>query len=179
MSIKGILKQAKLFESLGATYEDSIILAILFMGVWIMDLRKLKNYLGKVYDSAKRKSCYLILNDYVISDTYSIVCLKNNYGLNVVEEKDNSITYNGLKDYLERFKNETRLKEKIDVDFNEDLYEIDNDYSISIKALKEIKNLIKANNFEILEIENYWKYIIKIENTKTYEIGYLLPCRKH
>ena len=145
-----------------------------------MDLRKLKNYLDKNYGELKI-NCYLMFNDYVISNGYSIICLKNNNNLNIIHSKDNNNVYNKLKEFRNNFKYETHFYKDLIIDFKDkeqEFYNIDNEYSVSIKNLKEIKNLIKADKFEILKIgNNSSKYIIKIENTKNYEVGYLLPCR--
>lgn len=142
-----------------------------------MDLRKLKNYLKCNYNEME-KNCYLMFNDYVISDKYSIVCLNSNNGLNIVHSNENNFYYKKLKDYREQFKYLTKPFKEITPNFDEKFYKIDAKYEIDNKRLKEIKNLIKANKFEILTNEvSSFEYIIKIENTKTLEIGYLLPCK--
>lgn len=145
-----------------------------------MDLRKLKNYLKCNYNEMER-NCYLMFNEYVISDKCSIICLKNNNGLNIITSKDNNFYYKKLKGFREEFKYQTHFYKNLKLDFKDkekDFIDIDNKFSISLKNIKEIKNLIKADKFEILTTDNFSsKYIIKIENTKTYEVGYLLPCR--
>ena len=146
-----------------------------------MDLRKLKNYLSCTYNELER-NCYLMFNDYVISDKYSIVCLNDNNGLNIVKSKDESFTYNKLKSYYEEFKYQTHFYKDLEIDFKntKDIINIDELFSLSTKNVKEIKNLIKADKFQILTTDNLSsKYIIKIENTKTHEVGYLLPCRNY
>lgn len=145
-----------------------------------MDLRKLKNYLKCNYNEMER-NCYLMFNDYVISDKYSIICLNNSNGLNVVTSKENNMFYEKLKGFRSEFKYQTHFYKDLDIDFknkDKDFEVIDDKFEISLKNVKEIKNLIKADKFEVLTTDNLSsKYIIKIENTKTYEVGYLLPCR--
>ena len=58
---------------------------------------------------------------------------------------------------------------------------IDSKYSINMKLFKKINTIIKGNAFSILENKDktsYCKYIIKLENTKTNEVGYMLPMCK-
>ncbi len=146
-----------------------------------MDLRKLKNYLKCNYNEMER-NCYLMFNDYVISDKYSIVCLRNSNGLNVIHSKDNNFYYKKLKNYRDEFTYQTHFYKDLEIDFKntKDIIDIDDKFSLSTKNVKEIKNLIKADKFQILTTDNLSsKYIIKIENTKTYEVGYLLPCRTY
>lgn len=143
-----------------------------------MDLRKLKNYLKCNYNEMEH-NCYLMFNDYVISDKYSIVCLNNNNGLNIVHSDEDNFYYKQLKNFREEFKYQTHFYKTLELDLNEEYYDIDDNYSVAIKNIKEIKNLIKADKFDVLTTDNMSsKYIIKIENTKTLEVGYLLPCRK-
>ena len=142
-----------------------------------MDLRKLKKYMGSFRNNTN--DCYLIENNYVITDGYSVVCLKDNYDLNVIADYENGI-YRTMVNYLETFENLSSIGKLEDINYTEEDYKIDNDYGILIKNIKRIKNLIKANNIELLINEgSYTKYIIKIENTKTKEVGYLLPTRKY
>ena len=61
---------------------------------------------------------------------------------------------------------------------------IDDKYSINMKLFKKINTIIKGNEFSILENKDKigcsWslRYVIKLENTKTNEIGYMLPMCK-
>ena len=144
-----------------------------------MDKRKLKNYLKHTHCELE-KNCYLMFSEYVVSNKYSIVCLNNSNDLNIITSKDNNLYYKQIKDFRAEFRYNTHFYKDLEVDFKTDFYNIDKDYSISIKNLKEVKNLIKADKFTILTTDNYFsKYVIKIENSKTYEVGYLLPCKNY
>ena len=51
-----------------------------------------------------------------------------------------------------------------------------------MKLFKKINTIIKGNAFSILENKDktsYCKYIIKLENTDTNEVGYMLPMCKY
>lgn len=145
-----------------------------------MDLRKLKNYLKCNYNEME-KNCYLMFNDYVISDKFSIICLKDSNGLNIIHSNEDNFYYKKLKGFRDEFTYQTHFYKTLDLDFKnkeKDFMDIDEKFSVSLKNIKEIKNLIKADKFEVHTTDNMSsRYIIKIENTKTKEVGYLLPCR--
>lgn len=58
---------------------------------------------------------------------------------------------------------------------------IDKEYGIGVKLFETVRKIIKPNKLiQVLENKDktsYLKYMIKLENTKTNEIGYILPMR--
>ena len=136
--------------------------------------------MGKCNQNRQRleNKCIKMENNYLISDSFSIICLNDNYNLETSSDeklKDSIINlYNGFKDnYI--FKNDITLND-------EEFTKINNDYSIGNKKAKTICKIIKANKISILEPKEQLYFtsknpIIYLENTKTKEHGYLLPCR--
>ena len=144
----------------------------------ITDKRKLKNYFEKARGGLSN-TCFLFDSDYVISDSYSIICLKDSNDLHVIKDDSDSSLYNRVKEFRQQFKFESKVLKEYIPDFNKEYDKIDDDFGIWNKKVKPIKNLIKANKFYICTLKNYYlKYIIKIENEKTQEVAYLLPCRE-
>ena len=147
-----------------------------------MNKTYLKSYyasMGKNNQQRQRlqNKCFKIENNYLISDSFSIICLNDIYNLEVSSDglKDSVIKmYKGFKDnYI--FKNDITLND-------EEYTKIDDMYSIGNKKAKTICKIIKADKISILEPKEQLYYssknpIIYLENTKTKEHGYLLPCR--
>jgi hypothetical protein len=148
----------------------------------IKDKRKLKNYLCCNYNELK-DNCYLMYNDYVISDKYSIVCLNEDNGLNIIRRTDNNNIYSKLEQFRNNFRYESRFIKEITPDYEKEYYYLNEDWSFDLKKVKEIKNLIKGNRFSIRELDKEDKkddmYILEIFNEKTKEYGYLLPCKRY
>lgn len=143
----------------------------------IKDKRKLKNYLINNQFLKLRVSCYYIDNKYIISDCHSIVCLNEDNGLDVVKENDVDNYYKKLDLFKKEFSNAVMINEIIP-DFKENYYNINDNWGIDLKLVKEIKNLIKGNIFNVKQCNN-GTYILEIFNNKTGEIGYLLPCKRY
>ena len=143
--------------------------------------RDLKSYMNSKTNSKEllKTKCFKSNDKYIISDSYSIIILNDNYILEVAED-----TYN-MNLFRDRFENGFEL----DYTFfaipedNEDMYEpINENYGINIKLFKRINKVIKGNSYAILKnlkSDDYTPFIIKLENTKTKEVGYMLPMRKY
>lgn len=145
-----------------------------------MDKRALKRYMNKNERDYLKTNCFKYKDGYLITDSFSIIKLSKNYDLNI-EEKDLC----GLGNFLENFENNfTNVAFTFDVNSSENKENapIDKNFEISIKLLKQIAKIIKPNRLiSVLENNNkneYMQYLIKIENTKTNEVAYLLPMRK-
>lgn len=140
-----------------------------------MNKRILKSYLK----NSKRKllvtSCFKYNDKFLISDSYSIILLNDNYDLDI---KDDTLC---LYNHYESFKNNFEIAFTFFTPLETD-EPIDENYEINYKIFNKIKNIIKADNYAVLENKNkdsYMKYIIKLENRKTKEHGYLLPMRRY
>lgn len=138
-----------------------------------MNKMNLKRYLNHKYNREELKTSCIKDNDkYIISDSYSIVVLNNNYGLDIIPDKYGLVRFRNEFDSLnEVFNTFTELTD------NEEMVEpIDNRYGINIKLFKKINSIIKADKYTILEFKNkFEKYIIKLENTRSGEYAYMLP----
>ena len=129
---------------------------------------------------------YVEYNDcYLISNNYSIVLLNSDYGL--LEKSDNKYE-NFITSCFKKFDkyNESDINIINDLDECEEEYNIPSEllerkeckYGINLKLYNIIKNLIKADEVNILTVYNYsFEVIIRIRNTKTNEVGYLLPMK--
>ncbi len=159
--------------------------------------------LNRYFNKIKKDGCtelkgkYTIYKEpqkdyYIISNTYSIVLLNSDYG--VLTQYQGKLS-ESIKHICNDFQYNYTLK-KIDITnevnaCNEDVFRcvteyvgdikeenIITNYGVCIKLYNNIKNLIKANKAYLLTGYNYdCNYVIKIENTKTGEIGYLLPVK--
>ena len=125
-------------------------------------------------------SCFQYGDNFLISDSYSIVLLNDTRGLEIKEDLLGINLH--FKSMLENKIIFTELNTRL---IKEDKREtislgIDN-YELNIRLAQNIIKLIKANKVEVLE-DTIYKYahpIIKISNDKTGEIGLLLPMRKY
>ena len=144
----------------------------------------LKSYyagMGKYNQQRQRleNKCFKMEDSYLISDSYSIICLNDNYNLEV---SDYTIKHNVIKMY-DSFKDNYIFKNDITLS-DEEYTKIDDMYSIDNKKAKTIIKIIKADKISILEVKEYNYFsgktpIIYLENTKTKEHAYLLPCRNY
>ena len=145
-----------------------------------MNKRSLKSYMNNRTNPKKelKINCFKSDDKYIISDSYSIILLNNNYHLEVNQDKY------GLNAIRDRFENgfEVDYTFMTPLEDNDEMYEPINDkYGINIKLFKRINNVIKGNSFAVLKSlksDDYTPFIIRLENTKTKEIGYMLPMRK-
>lgn len=142
-----------------------------------MNKRYLKSYFGSMNERTMEKlkdKCFKSGENYLISNVYSIIVLKNNYDMEIFD--DNLC----LNNFVNNFENNFNI-DLIDKTITNEMlqcehYTIKDNYSINIKEFKKIVNLIKADSYNIYEnLQQHMKYIIKIKNTKTGEYGYLLP----
>lgn len=140
-----------------------------------MDKRKLNNYI-KNNINCLLKMAYASNGGFLITNTYSIVYLKCNYQLPIETDAKKgyyqSIT-SFYKNFTENFASVSKFTPNEDGDITP-LY--DGNFAIDNKQYQNIKNLIKGNNAEILQ-DNDFNYVLKIENTKTGENAFLLPCK--
>ena len=141
-----------------------------------MNKRVLKSYLKGSKREILELNCFRYKDSYLISDSYSVIKLNDNYDLQV-QDKDIMGLYKFYEDFEWNFEFLKEFEYK-DVES----IAIDDKYEIQMKLFKKIKTIIKGNEFSILENKDktsYCKYIIKLENTDTNEIGYMLPMCKY
>lgn len=142
-----------------------------------MEKRALRIYLNNNKKDYLKVNCFEYENGYLITDTYSIIKLNQTNDLQV--EKD----IMGITKFFEDFSMNYEKIEDLDLNFNLDEQDIlineeERKYAINIKIAKRIKRIINYNNVELLRKYNYgYNYVIKLENTKTQEIAFLLPMR--
>ena len=129
---------------------------------------------------------YVEYNDcYLISNNYSIVLLNSDYSL--LEKCDNKYE-NMITSCFKEFDkyNESDINIINDLDECKEEYHIPSEllgrekceYRIDFNLYTIIKNLIKADEVNVLTVYNYsFEVIIRIKNTKTNEVGYLLPMK--
>lgn len=143
-----------------------------------MNKRVFKSYVSK---AIKRRpileNCFKYGDKFLISDIYSIVVLNKNYDLEV---KEDTLSFNGfLEKWSTMFEELREIQAPTDKDKQD---EIDKDFCINNKLFLRIKRLINANKFTILENKDkneFMRYLIKLENTKTKEKAYLLPSKMY
>lgn len=141
-----------------------------------MNKRVLKSYLKGSKREILELNCFKYNDSYLISDSYSVIKLNDNYDLQV-QDKDIMSLYKFYEDFEWNFEFKNNI-EPLDVS----IMKIDDKHEIQMKLFKKINAIIKGNAFSILENKDknsYCKYIIKLENTKTNEVGYMLPMKKY
>lgn len=143
-----------------------------------MNKRTFKSYVNKAASIRPiLENCFKYGDKFLVSDTYSIVVLNKNYDLEV---KDDILKLSGfLEKWSAKFEELKEIQAPADKDKQEP---IDNDFRINNKVFLKIKRLISANKFTILENKDkndFMRYLIKLENTKTKEKAYLLPCKSY
>ena len=142
-----------------------------------MEKRAFRTYLNNNYRDYLKLNCFEYENGYLITDTYSIIKLNQTNDLQV--EKD----ILGVSRHFEDFNMNYEKIEDLELNFNLNEQDIlineeEKRYAINIKLAKRIKRIINYNNVELLRKYHYgYNYIIKLENTKTQEIAFLLPMR--
>ena len=137
--------------------------------------------------------CFEYESKYIISNCCSVVLLNKDYGY--LEEENNKLKdtiINIYKDFSRGFSliNVVDITEDINNCINEDnVFKLKKEYSGDIKEESEIikygvdlkkydtiKHLIRADKIELCSRFSYgYRYVIKFKNTKTGEVGYLLP----
>ena len=142
-----------------------------------MEKRAFRVYLNNNNIDYLKVNCFEYENDYLITDTCSIIKLNQPNDLQVGRDiigvvkffEDFSMNYEKIEDL------------KLDFDLKEQdilTTEEEKRYAINIKLAKRIKRIINYNNVELLRKYNCgYNYVIKFENTKTQEIAFLLPMR--
>lgn len=143
-----------------------------------MNKRTFKSYVNKAASIRPiLENCFKYGDKFLVSDTYSIVVLNKNYDLEV---KDDTLGLSGfLLKWATMFEELKEIQAPTDKDSQD---KIDNDFCINNKLFLRIKRLISANKFTILENKDkneFMRYLIKLENTKTKEKAYLLPCKSY
>lgn len=164
----------------------------------------LKRFMRDIHNDRKveQENKYIKYDDrYLISNNYSVVLLNSDYGVltenngkikdtikNIYEDFRYRFCLNAV-DITEDIKNFNTEDEEIEKDFKfkkeyscdiKEEKEIVN-FGIDLKKLENIKKMIKADKIEIHTKFgfNSYMYVIVIMNTKTNEIGYLLPIRTY
>lgn len=142
-----------------------------------MNKRFLTSYLKKNGRNILKTNCFKYdNNNYLISDSFSIIYLNNAYNLDV---KNDTL---GLAKLYDNFKWNFSFNHEFECVLDKDCINIDDEFGVNVVLFKSIKNVINANKFEILKNKNelsYLKYIIKLENTKTGEHAFMLPCKHY
>lgn len=164
----------------------------------------LKRFMRDIQEDRKveQENKYFKYEDkYMISNNCSVVLLNSDYGVltenngkikdtikNIYEDFRDRFCLNAV-DITEDIKNFNTEDEEIEKDFKfkkeyscdiKEEKEIVN-FGIDLKKLENIKKMIKADKIEIHTKFgfNSYMYVIVIMNTKTNEIGYLLPIRTY
>jgi hypothetical protein len=144
-----------------------------------MNKQKLRTYLNGAVKSRFYKHPELRDNaikygdHYLVSDSYSIIKLTSNYDLPVIEHKQ-------LCDMFDDFENNYVTEFTfMTIDEDQEQEPIDENYEINIKLFKKINNVIKGNTFAILRKDNDHTPIIKLENSRTKDIAYMLPAKRY
>lgn len=145
-----------------------------------MNKRIFKSYLKGSTRNILQENCFEHDNGYLISDSFSIIKLNQTYDLKINNDEL------GLSKLFDNFKdnyNTSYTFKNLNAD-NEDRAPINETYSINVKLYNKIKSIIKADWCTILEPNNKENNyagapIIKLENTKTKELAYLLPMRTY
>ena len=146
-----------------------------------MNKQKLRTYLNganKYRYNDLRNNCIKVNDNYIISDTFSLIKLNSNYGLNIMQDTK------GLIGMLDRFENNYEIDytfmTPIKLDTTDDECYINEIYMINKKLFSKINNVIKGNSYAILKSlnKNDEAPIIRLENTKTKEVAYMLPMRR-
>lgn len=123
------------------------------------------------------ENCFKYGDKFLVSDTYSIVILNDNYDLEV---KEDTLQLSGfLLKWATMFEDLKEIQAPTDKDKEDN---IDNDFCINNKLFLRVKRLISANKFTILknkDTKEFMRYLIKLENTKTKEKAYILPCKQY
>lgn len=130
-----------------------------------------------------KSNCFNYGDKFLISDSYSIIVLNNNYDLDVSDD-----TY-GLIKLLDEFDNDyefykdyVKSDERIEKNRGRLFDNFDKDFSIQIALFERVRKVIKANKFTLLRKKSfsyhYIDYIMKLENTKSGEYAFMLPARK-
>ncbi len=143
----------------------------------------LRNYLeyGKRDRNKKQfdylsTGCFLYEGKYLVSDSYSVVALKDSKGLDIKED------LLGVSKYYYNMSSKDEVIGVIGVDTIKESKEesiplgVDN-YEIGVKIANRIIKLIKCNLIEVMG--GGYTPIIRLTNTKTKERAYLLPMRKY
>lgn len=149
-----------------------------------MNKTNLKKYMEHKSNSKQllKSNCFNYEDKFLISDSYSIIVLNNNYDLGVSDD-----TY-GLVRLLDGFNNcyefnEDYVKsdERIEKHRGKLFDKFNKDFSIQIALFERVRKIIKANKFTILKKRNGFNYhvgyVIKLENTKSGEYAYMLPAK--
>lgn len=125
-------------------------------------------------------------NKYYYTNSYAII-VKNKAIENTEENKDclkNTIA--GFEGNFETNYND--FNKILDVNFDElkkraifkEVIKIDDEFSVDGKLLQTTFKIVKPTIIKVLENQNsYTKYVVKLENEKTKECGYILPMRTY
>lgn len=143
----------------------------------------LKNYLEYGKRSRNKKhfdflstGCFKLGDEFLISDSYSVVVLKDSKGLEIKED------LLGISNHYHNMSSKDEVIGVIGVGIIQESKEdsiplgVDN-YEIGVKIANRIIKLIKCNLIEIMG--GGYTPIIRLTNTKTKERAYLLPMRKY
>ena len=138
-----------------------------------MNKRVFNSYLKGSNRPYLEQNCFEYENGYLISDSYSVIKLNDNNGLKI--EKDILNVGNIYQNFIDDYE---FLSDYIPLWL--EFEKIDDKYGIQMKLFKRINTIIKGNKYAIMKAKNNLssaRYIIKLENTKTNEVAYMLPAR--
>lgn len=127
------------------------------------------------------KNCFKHEEGYLICDSYSIILLKDNCDIDVVQDL---LNVNKLFDNFENNYNFNFKLEELEIVSDEKdkikRAKLNDEYEVNVTLFNRIKNIIKADDFVVIKNMNTndTTPIMKLTNTKTNERGYLMPMRK-
>ena len=144
-----------------------------------MNKRNLKTYINSSDKPILMGNCFKYDDSYLISDKYSIIKLNDNYTLNVIDNNDI------LSRFMYDFENNYEKQYNLVINYELDNQSIVNDdkgnsiFGVNIKMVKRIKSIINFNAASVLRKYSFndYTFLIKLENTNTNEVAYLLPTR--
>lgn len=151
------------------------------------NLKRFFNRLSDTHRTGKNNFYYKYEktnNKYYYTNSYAII-VKNKAIEGTNENKD--ILKNTVAGFEGNFKtNYNDFNNILDVDFNElkkrtifkNEIKIDDEFSVDGKLLQTVFKIVKPTVIKVLENkESYTKYVVKLENEKSKECGYILPMR--
>lgn len=149
-----------------------------------MNKTSLKKYMEHKSNSKQllKSNCFNYEDKFLISDSYSIIVLNNNYDLDVSDDTYGLVRLlDGFNNGYEFNENYVKSDERIEKNRGKLFDKFNKDFSIQISLFERVRKVIKANKFTILKKKNgfnyYSDYAIKLENTKSGEYAYMLPAR--
>lgn len=144
-----------------------------------MNKKALKTYLNgamksKIYKHPElRDNCFKYGNYYLISDTNSLIRLDKNYDLPIKEHEQ-------LSKMFDNFDNNYAIEFTfMHLEEEGDNPPIDENFCINRELFNKINAVIKGNTFAIVRKQFDDTPVIRLENTKTKALAYMLPMKRY